>query len=96
MGDAQDHQDMREDEEDLFGEEDFEGSEEAKELPNVIPECHKKPTVCDIVARIRRTGAGVNIAWQAELQTFLTDPDDQIRGFKRDCGGLLLPERCRT
>ena len=42
MGDAQDHQDMREDVEDLFGEEDFEGSEEAKELPNVIPKCHKK------------------------------------------------------
>ena len=32
MGDARDHQD-------------FEGSEEAKELPNVIPKCHKKPTV---------------------------------------------------
>ena len=53
MGDAQDHQDMREDEEDLFGEEDFEGSEEAKELPNVIPKCHKKPTVSEIVAHNR-------------------------------------------
>ena len=30
MRDAQDHQDMREGEEDLFGGEDFEGSEEAK------------------------------------------------------------------
>ena len=45
-----DYQDMREDEEDFFGEEDFEGSEEAKELPNVIPKCHKKPTVSEIVA----------------------------------------------
>ena len=53
MGDAQDHQDMREDVEDLFGEEDFEGSEEAKELPNVIPKCHKKPTVSEIVAHNR-------------------------------------------
>ena len=53
MGDAQDHQDMREDEEDLFGEEDFEDSEEAKELPNVIPICHKKPTVSEIVAHNR-------------------------------------------
>ena len=40
MGGAQDHQDMREDEEDLFGEEDLEDSEDAKELPNVIPKCH--------------------------------------------------------
>ena len=53
MGDAQDHKDMREDEEDLFGEEDFEGSEEAKELPNVTPKCHKKPTVSEIVAHNR-------------------------------------------
>ena len=53
MGDAQDHQDMREDEEDLLGEEEFEGSEEAKELPNVIPKCHKKPTVSEIVAHSR-------------------------------------------
>ena len=44
---------MREDEEDLFGEEDFEGSEEAKELPDVIPKCHKKPTVSEIVAHNR-------------------------------------------
>ena len=40
MGDAQDHQDMRE-------------GEEAKELPNVIPKCHKKPTVSEIVAHNR-------------------------------------------
>ena len=53
MGDAQDHQDMREDEEDLLGEEDFDGSEEAKELPNVIRKCHKKPTVSEIVAHSR-------------------------------------------
>ena len=37
----------------LFGEEHFEGSEEAKELPNVIPKCHKKPTVSEIVAHNR-------------------------------------------
>ena len=53
MGDAQDHQETREDEEDLLGEEDFEDSEEAKELPNVIPKCHKKPTVSEIVAHNR-------------------------------------------
>ena len=51
---------------DSFGEEDFEGSEEAKELPNVIPKCHKKPTVSEM---------------QAVLHTFLTDPEDLIRGL---------------
>ena len=61
---------MTEGEEDLFGEEDFEGSEEAKELPNVIPKCHKTPRVSDVPYRI---------AWKAELQTFLTYPDDQIK-----------------
>ena len=62
MGDVQDHLDM----------------EEATELPNVIPKCHKTPTVSEMVPTtgpIRRTGAGVNIAWQAELQTFLSDPE---------------------
>ena len=44
---------MREDEEDLLDEEDVEGSEKAKELPNVIPKCHKKPTVSEIVAHDR-------------------------------------------
>ena len=62
-------------------EEDFEGSEKAKVLPNVIPKCHKKPTVSEIVSHDRPTGAGVNVAWQVELQTFLPDPDDQRRGF---------------
>ena len=50
MGDAQDHQDMREGVEDWFGEEDFEGSEEGKEQPTVVPKCHKKPKVSEIVA----------------------------------------------
>ena len=41
---------MREGGKDLFGEEDLEGSEEAKELPNVIPKCHKTQTASEIVA----------------------------------------------
>ena len=64
--------------------EDFEGSEEAQELPNVIQKCHKKPTVSEMwlaTGPIRRIGAGVNVVWQVDFQTFLTDPDDQIRGL---------------
>ena len=53
MGDARGHRDMREGEEDLFGEEGCEGSEEANELPTVIPKCHRKPTVSEIVANNR-------------------------------------------
>ena len=41
MGDSQDRQDRKEGERDLFGEEDFDGSEEAKALPHVIARCHR-------------------------------------------------------
>ena len=101
MGDAQDHQDTREDEEDLFGEEDFEDSEEAKELPNVIPKCHKKPTVSEIVAHNRS-----HTAYRSWCKTLRGRPSSKPSsptqttrsgGFKeRDCGGLLLPEKCST
>ena len=67
---------LQEDEEDLFGEEDSED----------VTRSQQSAKLCLTTGRTRRTGAGVNIAWQAELQTFLTDLDDQIRGFKeRDC-----------
>ena len=39
--------------EDLFGEEDFGGSEEAEELPTVYPKCHKTPRASGIVAHNR-------------------------------------------
>ena len=89
MGDAQVHQDVREGEEDLFGEEDFEDSEEAKELPNVIPKCHKKPSVHEVVAHNRSHTP--YRSWSPSLPTQKTRAGSIE---ERDCGGLLLLEKC--
>ena len=50
IGDAQDHQDMRKGRRTCLVRRTIEGSEETTELPDVIPKCHKTPTVSEIVA----------------------------------------------